>query len=162
MRLVLYVAVAFTLGLVLLTSGCAMFGAPTGMSADQLSAYAKDKNSSAVCWTVLGPGWTSHVVAVNFDETRYAGGTITVNPDCAATITSEVVPAIPRPARVPPVVVAPPVVPAPTVGPATSPLPPFVPAVTYAMSSDGNCIRTERDSSGRVTAAATVDKARCQ
>ena len=147
-----------------LLSGCAMFGPPQGMNADQLKAYASDKNSSAICWTVLGPGWTSHVVAVNLDETRYAGGSIVVNPDCMATITSEVVPKAPAAPRSPSPPVAVPTVP-PVPSPAVAPSGPVavpVSPVTYGTNSEGLCIRTERDATGRVVGSATVDRARCQ
>lgn len=101
----------FVMSFVVLLSGCAAFGPPQGMSADQLKAYAQDKNSSAVCWTVLGPGWTSKVMAINLDETRYTGGSVTVTPDCAATITSEVQPKTPVAPAVTPVAPAPKVTP---------------------------------------------------
>lgn len=116
-----------------LLAGCAAVGGGPDMSVGQLRALAADKNASAVCSKIMGPWGTGIVVSVNLDETRQ-NGTVTVNPDCTLSVSTVNLP--PAPKQVSP--------------------------VTLSLTADGNCVRTQYDTSGRAFATATVNKERCQ
>jgi len=73
--------------IVALLAGCSTVAMdPTKMSAEQLEAWAKDKNASAVC--VSGKTATGNVTStyVVLDKGTVATGSVTVDADCKVTI----------------------------------------------------------------------------
>lgn len=56
-----------------LLSGCAGFGMG-GMSADQITAAAKDKSSAVGCTSYTGTGGQFQAMFVNNDQTFHTGG----------------------------------------------------------------------------------------
>ena len=128
MRLVFALALAVALG-----TGCAsMYG---GMSAEQISAAAKDKTATVVCSKIVGAGFSADTYVISLDNKVIANGSISVGEKCALTLSNEL------PVKVP------------VVAPAS---------VALSLDSNGNCVRTVFDASGRPTGSATVDRARCQ
>ena len=67
---------------------------PTRMSADQLAAWAKDRNANVSCIKVGTPYGQGNAVAVVLDRDVVVDGSLTVDDQCKVTITSA--PAVPR------------------------------------------------------------------
>lgn len=84
-------------------AGCASIpGDPSRMSADQLTALAKDRSASAACTVVNTPWGPGRTIYISLDKATIAGGTVTIGPDCTATITAEQrIPLPPRAASAP-------------------------------------------------------------
>lgn len=78
---------AALLVLALALAGCSTLGA-NNMSAEQLTAAAKDKNASAVCATGTGPWGKVTSVFVNVDKASINSGQITVDSECKITVST--------------------------------------------------------------------------
>ncbi len=74
--------------LVPLLAGCNLLNPAPSMTAEQLSAAAKDKNASVACATGVGAGGKGGVVYVNVDKSSVYNGSVTVDADCKVTITT--------------------------------------------------------------------------
>lgn len=71
------------------TSGCtALPYNPADMTAEQLTAAAKDKNASVVCAIGNTPYGRAVIVTVNLDQKVIVQGTVTVDDTCKTTITN--------------------------------------------------------------------------
>lgn len=70
-------------------SGCAQIpiGA-TEMSAEQLTAIAKDKNTLAKCYRIPTPYGTISAIVVLVDKGAQPNGTVQIDPDCKTIITN--------------------------------------------------------------------------
>jgi hypothetical protein len=75
--------------LILLLAGCAQLPAdPAKMSAEQLNAWAKDKNANIACSTYKGVYGTGVVNYVVLDRGIVVNGTIVLDQECKVTITN--------------------------------------------------------------------------
>lgn len=78
------------LPLAFLLAGCAtqIPADPSKMSAEQLNAWAKDKNANIACSTFKGVYGTGVVNYVVLDKGVVVNGTVTVDQECKVTITN--------------------------------------------------------------------------
>lgn len=81
-----------TFALILVTSialfGCAGITTPNNMSAEQLTAMAKDKSAGVFCGEGTGPWGKVRTTTVNVDKAAVPNGTVTVTGECNVTITT--------------------------------------------------------------------------
>ncbi len=77
------------LALLALIAGCAQIPAdPSKMTAEQLSAWAKDKNANIACSTYKGVYGTGVVNYVVLDKGIVVNGTVVLDSECKVTITN--------------------------------------------------------------------------
>jgi hypothetical protein len=76
------------LSLALSACATAVPGDPSKMSAEQLNAWAKDKNANLACSTFKGVYGTGIVNYVVLDKGIIADGTITMDGECKVTISN--------------------------------------------------------------------------
>jgi starvation-inducible outer membrane lipoprotein len=75
----------------LLLAACANLPAdPSKMTAEQLTAWAKDKNANIACSTYKGLYGTGVVNYVVLDKGIVVNGTVVLDPECKVTITNTV------------------------------------------------------------------------
>jgi hypothetical protein len=79
------------LATILMVTGCASTGVQN-MTAEQLKAFAADKNFSAVCSNVTSRWWgMAHFLYANVDKGMVPNGTITVDANCLVTMSNNAV-----------------------------------------------------------------------
>lgn len=72
-----------------LAVGCAGMTMPSSsMSAEQLTALAKDKSAGVTCQEAVGPWGRGRNTVVNVDKASIPSGTVTVDAECKVTITT--------------------------------------------------------------------------
>jgi len=87
------IAMLITIAIFALVGGCMSLPYnPADMSAEQLTAAAKDKNASVVCAIGNSPYGRAVIVTVNLDQKVIVQGTVTVDDTCKTTITNAPVP----------------------------------------------------------------------
>jgi hypothetical protein len=73
----------------LMLTGCMGLGGAPNMSAEQLSAAAKDKNASVACATGSGPWGKVNTVYVNVDKASLAGvASVSADAECKVTVSA--------------------------------------------------------------------------
>ena len=78
---------------VIALSGCAYLPAdPSKMSAEQLKAAARDKNSSVACSNGKTAAGNVTLVYVNVDQAVPLGSSVTVEADCKTTVQASSIP----------------------------------------------------------------------
>ena len=89
MKLLALVLVLFCVG----CAGSAIPADPSKMSAEQLNAWAKDKNANIACSTYKGVYGTGVVNYVVLDKGIVVNGTVVLDQECKVTITNSAKPA---------------------------------------------------------------------
>lgn len=75
---------------VIITAACvALPGNPEKMTAEQLAAWAKDKNANIACGTATNMAGRANLSYVVLDRSVIPSGSVTVDPDCKITITND-------------------------------------------------------------------------
>lgn len=62
---------------------------PEKMSAEQLTAFAKDKNANVACGVINGPWGKGVATYVVLDKAVVFNGSVTVDSECKVTITND-------------------------------------------------------------------------
>jgi hypothetical protein len=72
--------------LLLLIAGCSSIPSQSNLSAEQITAFAKDKSISAICSRLPTPWGVSFVNVLSVDQSVLHNGKVSVDGACAITL----------------------------------------------------------------------------